>query len=120
MYVIILISRRPGGEDRAFAEYLDLCESDDGVADVMALENLSRSGLQEIYRHLKASGLDRWVKGHYAALSSIAYPDPLYFAARAPNVGMDWGEISLSLLEYWEGRIQPSELANRVDSRASN
>ena len=115
-----MISRRPDDGDRAFADYLDLCVSDEGVAKVMEMENLSRSGLQEIYGHLKANGLDRWVKGHCAALSSIAYSEPLYFTVRAPSMGMDWREISLSLSEYWEGRIQPGELVNRVDSKASS
>jgi hypothetical protein len=113
-HIIILLSRRPDDGERALAEYIDLCESDEGVAKVMETEQLSRSGLQEIYGHLLANGLDRWVKGHHAALSSIAYPEPLYFASRAPNKGMGWREIAFSLLEYWEGRLPEGELFDRV------
>jgi hypothetical protein len=114
MYVIMLLSRRSDDGDRALADYLDLCESDEGVAKVMQMEQLSRSGLQEIYGHLLVNGLDRWVKGHHAALSSIAYPEPLYFASRAPNKGMGWREIAFLLLEYWEERLPEGELCDRV------
>lgn len=114
VYVIMLLSRRPDDGERALAAYFDLCESDERVAEVMKTEQLSRSGLQEIYRHLLANGLDRWVKGHHAALSSIAYPEPLYFASRAPSKGMDWSEIAFALLEYWGGYISDDELRDRV------
>jgi hypothetical protein len=113
-YVIMLLSRRSDDGDRALADYLDLCESDEAVAKVMEMEQLSRSSLIDIYGHLLTNGLDRWVKGHHAALSSIAYPEPLYLASRAPNKGMSWREIAFSLLEYWEHSIPEGELWDRV------
>ena len=114
MYIIMLLSRRSDDGDRALADYLDLCEADEAVAKVMEMEKLSRSSLIDIYGHLLTNGLDRWVKGHHAALSSIAYPEPLYFASRAPNKGMNWREIAFSLLEYWEDSIPEGELWDRV------
>jgi hypothetical protein len=114
IYIIMLLSRRSDDADRALNEYLDLCESDESVGKVMKTEQLSRSHLVDIYSHLLANGLDRWVKGHHAALSSIAYAEPLYFASRAPNKGMDWRHIAFSLLEYWEQRIPEGELSDRV------
>ena len=110
----MLLSRRPNDANRALTAYFELCESDEHVAEVMKMEQLSRSGLHEIYRHLLANGLDRWVKGHHAALSSIAYPDPLYFASRAPNKGMEWREVAHALLQFWEGHLSKQELRDRV------
>ena len=114
VYAIMLLSRRPDDADRALAAYFELCESDERVAEVMRTEQISRSGLHEIYRHLLANGLDRWVKGHHAALSTIAYADPLYFASRAPNKGMEWREVAYALLRYWEGSLSNQELRDRV------
>ena len=50
----MLLSRRPDDEERAVSGYRDLCESDERVAELMKMEQLSRSGLNEIYGHLSA------------------------------------------------------------------
>ena len=96
------------------AAYIDFCESDQLVAEVMKTEQLSRSDLENMYRHLSANGLDRWVKGHHAALSSIAYPAPVFYVSRARNKGMEWKRIAYALLEYWEGNLSDQELRDRV------
>ena len=71
----------------------------------MGVEQLSRTDLKEIYVSLLAAGLGQWIKGHHAALSTIAYVEPLQFAARAPKIGINRTVILGSLLDYWEGRI---------------
>lgn len=113
-YLVMLLSRRPTRGERALAAYLDYCEGDQLVAEVMKTEQLSRSDLEEIYRRLLANGLDRWVKGHHPALSSIAYADPLIFVSRARNKGMEWKRIANALLEYWNGNLSDQELREYV------
>ena len=105
----------PGGFERmlkagkkkneAIEEFLDLCQSDEGVAKVMEEYKIARSDLKEIYRSLEINGLGQWVKGHYAPLSTIAYFEPLLFYAEATRHQKSLREISFVLLEYWKGKI---------------
>lgn len=101
-------------QDRALEEFLDLCESDEGVKQVMQIEHLSRSDLKDLYVRLLAAGLGQWVKGHYVALSTIAYPEPLQFATRAPKMGVTWSGIVVNLLDYWEDRIPQGGLLSQI------
>ena len=101
-------------KDRALEEFLDLCESDDGVKKVMAIEQLSRSDLKQLYIRLSAAGLGQWIKGHYAALSTIAYVEPLQYLVRAEKRGIGWQTIVFNLLEYWEEKIPSGGLLRQV------
>lgn len=101
-------------KDRALEEFLDLCESDDGVKKVMAIEHLSRSDLKQFYIRLSAAGLGQWIKGHYAALSTIAYVEPLQYLVRAEKRGIGWQTIVFNLLEYWEDKIPSGGLLRQV------
>ena len=74
-------------QEKALEEFLDLCEEDDGIRKLMEIESLSRSDLKEIYHRLCRAGLGQWVKGHYAALSTIAYGEPLLFLVREKQRG---------------------------------
>ncbi len=67
--------------EKALEEYLDLCEADEGVSKVMQKHKLKRSDLKNIYSRLVNAGLGQWINGHFAALSSIAYFEPLYVVA---------------------------------------
>ncbi len=101
-------------KDRALEEFLDLCESDDGVKQVMNIEHISRSDLKQLYVRLSAAGLGQWIKGHHAALSTIAYVEPLQYAVRAQKRGVAWLEVVSNLLEYWEGKIPSGGLLSQV------
>lgn len=87
-------------KERALEEYLDLCAADEGVKKVMEIERLSRADLKQLYVQLSVNGLGQWVKGHYAALSTIAYVEPLQYASRAQKRGTGLLEIAFNLLEY--------------------
>jgi hypothetical protein len=100
--------------ERALEKFLDLCESDDGVRTVMEIEHISRSDLKELVVRLLASGLGEWIKGHYAALSTIAYVEPLQYVIRAERRGVSWQELYFNLLEYWEGRIPSHQWLGQV------
>ena len=103
-----------GEREKTVQEFLDLCESDDDVSHVMEVENISRSDLEEIYHSLMVNGLGQWVKGHYAALSTIAYAEPLLYAVRAKAQGVGPSDIAFTLLEYWEGKIGHGSLIRRI------
>lgn len=104
-------------KDCALEEFLDLCESDEGVKKIMEIEQLSRSDLRDLYFSLSAAGLGQWIKGHYAALSTIAYVEPLQYLVHAQKRGIGWGEIVLNLLEYWEGKIPSGELLHQASAQ---
>lgn len=101
-------------KERALEEYLDMCESDEGVKQVMALEHLSRSDLKQLYMSLSEAGLGQYIKGHHAALSTIAYVEPLQYAVRAQQRGVEWPEIVSNLLDYWGGKIPSGSLARQI------
>lgn len=91
--------------DEALDEFLDLCISDEGVSKVMAEYGLSRYDLKKIYINLTANGLGQWIKGHQAALSTIAYYEPLLFHVESEKRGGSYLETVGVLLAYWKGRI---------------
>lgn len=97
-------------KESALEQYLDICGSDKAVKEAMRTEHLSRADLKALYVHLSAAGLGQWVKGHYAALSTIAYVEPLLYAIRAQKRGVNWCEITSKLLEYWEDKIPQGDL----------
>lgn len=101
-------------QDKALEEFLDLCVHDDGIRKLMEIESLSRTDLKEIYYRLCAAGLGQWVKGHYAALSTIAYGEPLLFVVRAEKAGMNLREIASVLLRYWSNEISQGALLRAV------
>ena len=97
----------------AIEQFLDLCESDDGVRKVMEIEGLSRADLEQLYVNLLANGLG-WIKDHHAALSTIAYVEPLQYSVRAKKRGVGLLEIVFNLREYWEGKIPSGGLLRQV------
>lgn len=101
-------------KDKALEEFLNLCESDEGVAKVMSQYNLSRSDLKDIYIRLSAAGLGQYIKGHHAALSSIAYYEPLLYIVESEKRGENWSTIVGNLLYYWDGKIPQSGLINQL------
>lgn len=108
---------KPSGRDRALEEYLDFCEADPGVRQVMGIEGLTRDDLKAIYVSLVAAGLGCWIKGHYAALSTIAYVEPLQFAARAPKMGLSKVDVLGCLQSYWENDIPQGGLLTMLRQR---
>ena len=109
-----LDSASVAASERALEEFLSLCEADDGVKQVMTVEGVSRSDLKDLYMRLVAAGLGQWMKGHYAALSTLAYVEPLQFAVRAPKQGVSWAQVVFGLQQYWEGRIPSGGLLNQL------
>ena len=95
---------------QAMERYLDLCLADEGVRAVLQRNHLERADLRARYEWLSAGGLARWVKGHYTALSSIAYVEPLEYLAACERRGEDRAAICGILLEYWLGSISKEKL----------
>jgi len=104
--------------DQALVEYLDLCERDAPVAQVMTEYQLSRADLKNIYIELMANGLGQWIKGHYAALSTIAYYEPLLYCAESTKRGQSRLETFHALLSYWEGRVPQGGLLGSLNDPA--
>jgi predicted transcriptional regulator len=102
-------------KNQAIDEFLDLCESDEGVAKVMIQYNLNRNDLKDIYKRLVGSGLGQWIKGHYAALSTIAYFEPLIYVVDSEKKGTKWEEIVGNILYYWQGKIPQGRLYKKIN-----
>jgi len=95
----------------AVERYLDLCLADQGLQAVLQRNHLQRADLRTCYEWLTAGGLGRWVNGHYTALSSIAYVEPLEYLARSERRGEDRVAICGILLDYWLGSISKQRLS---------
>ena len=91
--------------EQKLEEFFDLCENDINVKDVMKKYGLTRENLKEIHGELRYFGLSQWINNHYASLSSIAYPETLFYIAEARQRNYDPQKIVLTLIEYWEGNI---------------
>lgn len=87
--------------DQALAEFFDLCEADQYLKKLMEVERLTRADLEEVYWDLMKVGCGQWVKGHYVALSSIAYVEPLLYIVRSKRQTKEQlQEIGINLLDY--------------------
>jgi hypothetical protein len=95
---------------QAVERYLDLCLVDEDVKAVLQRNAFGRDDLRARYEWLSAGGLGRWIKGHYIALSSIAYAEPLEYLAFSERRGEDRAAICGILLEYWLGSISKQKL----------
>jgi hypothetical protein len=102
----LISSFRSDEPRKALEEFIDLCVSDEKIKHLMYEHNISRDGLKDIYHSLARSGAGQWVKGHYAALSSIAYSEPLAFYLEAKKHSFSDLAIAMNLLDYWQGRIK--------------
>src|ERR1700682_4205196 len=102
---------------QALERYLDLCLADEGVMAVLQRNALKRDDRRARYEWLSAGGLGRWIKGHYTALSSIAYVEPLEYLACSERRGEDRVAICGILLEYWLGSISTQKLLRIAGSR---
>jgi hypothetical protein len=99
-----------GATAQAVDRYLDLCIADQDLRAVLERNHLEREDLRTRYEWLSAGGLGRWVNGHYTALSSIAYAEPLEYLASSERRGEDRVAICGILLEYWLGSISKEKL----------
>lgn len=99
-------------------QYLNVCERDEGVSDVMCKYNLTRDDLYQFTIQLSGSGLGGWVKGHYMPLSTITYFEPLLFMVESKKRGIDWGTIVGKILGYWDGDYAHGELLNVLENQS--
>lgn len=104
----------PTSHNQALEDYLDFCQEDPAIQQVMQIEGLSRDDLKQLHARLLTAGLGRWVNGHNMALSTLAYTEPLQFAVRAPKIGMPWAGVVMSLVDYWEERVSQGSLLRQL------
>ena len=87
----------------ALDDFIDFCETDAELREVLEASNLDRKGFKELYMHLAAMGLNQWVDDHLVALSTLAYPESLVYVLQSRRLRMDPADVRASLLRYWTG-----------------
>ena len=90
--------------------YTRVCCEDERVSELMMDYGLRVDDLHGIYVRLKLAGLDQWIGGRHTALSSIAHAEPLEFVIESQRRQISPVATSLTLIEYWEGRIRKGRL----------
>ncbi len=104
----------------ALEKFLDLCINDEGVATVLNEYDMDRNDLKNIYIQLIANGFGQWIKGHFVALSTIAYYEPLLFFVESTRRDVPVRKIASALFEYWEGRIRQGDLLISLQSNETS
>ena len=60
--------------------------------------------IKELYNKLIDAGAGQWIKGHFVALSALAYFEPLSFCLEAlKNRSPDFTEVAWNMLEFFKG-----------------
>ncbi len=91
-------------QDDALNKFFDLCENDEGVILAMNSYGATRETLKELYDKLIDAGSGQWIKGHFVALSALAYFEPLSFCLGALKKGSpDFTKVAWNMLEYFRG-----------------
>ena len=91
--------------ERLLGEYIDFCLTDIGVSKIIEDYEITKEGLKEIYNKLLALGDGQWVGGHYVALSTLAYVQPLEYFLKAQKIGKSGVEVAYNLIIYFEKRM---------------
>lgn len=99
--------------ENALNEYLEFCMKDPNIIELLNIYSMSKNDLEEIYRILMAIGCGQYVKGHFVALSSLAYQEPLYYLIHARKNNISAVEIAATILEHWENKLPRGELFNK-------
>lgn len=111
------MQKRMKAQKDALEEYWDLCEADENIAGLMQHYDLSRKELNDVYLKLINVGIGQWVKGHFVALSALAYSEPFYYLMESEQRGRldgeDFKEVAVDILRYFREEIPNGELYKR-------
>jgi hypothetical protein len=111
-------------KEDALEEYWDLCEADKSVAGLMQHYDLSRKDLKDVYLKMIDVGIGQWVKGHFVALSALAYREPFYYLMESEERGRwdgeDFKEVAVDILRYFREEIPQGELYKQYESGDSS
>lgn len=102
--------------DKLMTTYTNVCREDQQVVDLMMDYDLSAEDLHNIYVRLKLAGLDHWINGRHAALSTIACAESLEFFIESERRRIAPVATAIVLIEYWEGRIRKGRLLDYLES----
>jgi hypothetical protein len=106
-------------KEDALEEYWDLCEADENISSLMQKNNLSSNDLNDFYLDLVDVGAGQWVKGHFVALSALAYGEPFYYlieSEKGDDFDEDFKKVATDLLRYFRGEIPQGELYKQYES----
>src|SRR3989344_3586084 len=103
--------------ENLLSEYVDFCLADPGVFKVMKDFNITKKDIKEIYNQLLASGAGQWQGGHYVALSTLAYAQPLEYFLKAKKNHKSDLEIMYNLTVYFEKGMNQNLLKKQLVER---
>jgi len=85
----------------ALEDFIDFCEADEELHEILETANLDRSGFKDLYMYLASLGLNQWMDDHFITLSTLAYPESLVYALQARRLRIEPAEVRTNLLRYW-------------------
>ncbi len=90
--------------NEALEKFFELCKSDEGVKQAMDSYGATGETTKELYNKLIDAGAGQWIKGHFVALSVLAYFEPLSFCLEALKKGSpDFTGVAWNMLEFFRG-----------------
>jgi hypothetical protein len=118
------MQRSMKAKEEALEEYWDLCEADESIAGLMQLYDFSRKDLNDVYLKMIDVGIGQWVKGHFVALSALAYREPFHYLMESEERGRwdgeDFKKVAVDILHYFREEIPQGELYKQYDSSDSS
>ena len=103
--------------EKLLNEYIDFCLTDTGISKVVKDFNITKKDIKEIYNQLLASGAGQWQGGHYVALSTLAYAQPLEYFLKAKKIHKSDLEIMYNLTVYFEKGMNQNLLKEQLVER---
>lgn len=97
----------------ALNEYLEFCMKDPNINELLDMHSMGKNDLKEIHSVLMTIGCGQYVKGHFVALSSLAYQEPLYYLIHARKNNIPSEEMATTILDYWANKLPRRELFNK-------
>lgn len=92
-------------DDVLIKDYIDLCLTDPNIKEICQTYGLSSNDLYSIFCILELGlGYQYW-KGHYAFMSTLAYPEPLEFTVVKLREDENVSNICKALKEYWTEEV---------------
>lgn len=81
----------------------DLVEQTEALRSVLEKYDGTREDLADIHRRLIVTGAGQYAKGHYVAVSALAFPLTLEYCFKMQcESDTDWREVSFTLIDYFQ------------------
>jgi hypothetical protein len=103
-----------GPTNTALQEYYRFCLNDRDLRAILHGYKIDFPQFEELVSRLERGGLGQKIKGHYAALSSLTFGEPLIYVIVKSKDGTSVIDLCGKLLDYWDDRLPAGYLLQEL------